>query len=406
MAIGAPSKLGTILIQRLDSMLGTRVGQQTMLDGSASPKMVYQPGTAENLDPLKNLPERLLSDQGQQGKDTKTGKQHQAAAGKAIRQMDLDNLLGRKTTFKAATRSAPTTLGYGARIILALLNKFPESSRTIQGKQPLLQHSNNTNSNTATATTSAKTWGQLATALNQPGANSALFAQALAQSVKNSGLFYEAHLAKLGTGQYQLKSIKQEPQAQLNYNLNTIKFGDKTIQVNLNHGLNQLLQAEEAASPKNQSAGTTSSDTNASTTTHNNNDQLQLLVRQQLEVLANQSFIWKGEAWPGAEMECEIIRHPDDEEGEQESNGGNEAENNKWSSKLKLQLAKLGNINANISLNGDQLSIHIVAPNAAEQMNQATNLLTQRLAAQGIQTQLLRINKASHTDTIAGQQHE
>src|SRR5690606_16063838 len=41
-------------------------------------------------------------------------------------------------------------------------------------------------------------------------------AQALTQAVQHSGMFYEAHLAQLFTGQRSLADIRQEPQAQFN----------------------------------------------------------------------------------------------------------------------------------------------------------------------------------------------
>src|SRR5690606_4678623 len=47
-------------------------------------------------------------------------------------------LLARATTNTSATPSAPTTLGYAARTILALLANFPEQAPAVAGRRPLL----------------------------------------------------------------------------------------------------------------------------------------------------------------------------------------------------------------------------------------------------------------------------
>ena len=54
MSIGAPSGLGTLLIQRLDAVLGTTLAQQANLISGARPNAVTQPGNPENPDALRN----------------------------------------------------------------------------------------------------------------------------------------------------------------------------------------------------------------------------------------------------------------------------------------------------------------------------------------------------------------
>src|SRR5690606_6402431 len=214
MSIGAPSNLGTLLIQRLDAALGTTLGQQSNLATGAGPQAVPQPANSENSTPLQNPvqrhPREAVDQAGQQGRQ-------QAAVDKAVREMRLDNLLGRSTTFQGTTQSAPTTLGFAARIILALLNQFPKDGQPVRGQSPLLPNTGNgraapqgpvaganlagtaggTGSAPAAGPSTAQpggvapTWGQLATALGQPGALAARFSQALTQSVQTSGLFYE-----------------------------------------------------------------------------------------------------------------------------------------------------------------------------------------------------------------------
>src|SRR5699024_8602631 len=130
-----------------------------------------------------------------------------------------ENRAGRSPTLTSATPSAPTTLGLAARTILALLAKYPESVAPIRGQSPLLGQSAIPGAssllpgNLPTPTTTLPqgmtanhqagvlaTWANLATSMSQPGALSARLAHSLMQAVRNSGLFYESHLANLAFG--------------------------------------------------------------------------------------------------------------------------------------------------------------------------------------------------------------
>lgn len=400
MSIGAPSNLGTILIQRLDTILGNTVGQQSVLASGAGPQAVTQPGNPENPSALLNPHHK---DPGEAAEQAKSNSQNRAAIDKAAREMQLDNLLGRQTTFRGATQSAPTTLGYAARIILALLNQYPASNRTIYGQKPLLQNNNNpaaqgriagnTMANTAGTNTGSNTilgsnqiWAQLATALNQPGALSARFAQALSQSIQSSGLFYEAHLAKLTQGKATPQQLQQEPQSNLG----------KLMQMPNNQNAQQA-QNNQASIQQN----ITPAETHKSADLpqqhqiqHGNNadQQLQLLVRQQLEVLANQNFIWHGEAWAGVKMECEFQRHQGGGEGGDGDSQTEGEDSENWATRLKLKLPRLGDITAKFNLANDQLILQLTAPESSQTLNTSIEQLRNRLLAQGISTSQITIH--------------
>ncbi|MHA3902308.1 flagellar hook-length control protein FliK [Castellaniella sp. WN] len=400
MSIGAPSNLGTLLIQRLDAVLGTTLGQQANIASGAGPQAVPQPANPENPSALQNPaqrhPREAVDQASQQGRQ-------QAAVGKAVRDMRLDNLLGRGTTFHNSTQSAPTTLGYAARIILALLNQFPHDGQAMRGQSPLLPGNGggpaaggnaaglpgsagapSPGTPSAQAGGVAQTWAQLATSLRQPGALAARFAQALSQSVQTSGLFYESHLAQLATGKTTPQDLRQEPQGRIPPRPAASGGATQNPQ--------QAAPAPAPGAPATTGgAGPETAQTHAAAgQTHaasvpGIDPQAQLLVRQQLEVLANQAFIWQGEAWPGADMQWEVRRRPQDDEGDRDF------QEEHWSTRLNLHLPTLGNVQARLSLSGDQLVMRLTAPQSAERLGQAIEPLRARLLAQGLQASQLSV---------------
>ncbi len=400
MSIGAPSNLGTLLIQRLDAVLGTTLGQQANIASGAGPQAVPQPSNPENPGALQNQtqrhPREAVDQANQQGRQ-------QAAVGKAVRDMRLDNLLGRSTTFHGSTQSAPTTLGYAARIILALLNQFPHEGQAVRGQSPLLPDAGGgpkTGGNapmppggagapapgapTPQPGGVAQAWAQLATSLGQPGALAARFAQALSQSVQTSGLFYESHLAQLATGKTTPQALRQEPQGR-------VPPQPPTMQGSTAQNIQQTATAPGAPST---AGGGVSSDgmqpQTAAGQTHATpvpgiDPQTQILVRQQLEVLANQAFIWQGEAWPGADMQWEVHRRPQDDEESRDF------QEDHWSTRLNLHLPTLGDVQARLSLSGNQLVMRLTAPQSADRLGQAIEPLRARLLAQGLQASQLSV---------------
>ena len=230
----------------------------------------------------------------------------------------------------------------------------------------------------------AQAWAQLATSLGQPGALAARFAQALSQSVQTSGLFYESHLSQLATGKTKPQDLRQEPQGRI-------------VPQPPSPGHAAAQQAQQAApAPGTQvatggGAGADTAQASAATgQTHATpapgiDPQAQLLVRQQLEVLANQAFVWQGEAWPGADMQWEVRRRPQDDEEDRDF------QEDHWSTRLNLHLPTLGDVQARLSLSGDQLVMRLTAPQSAERLGQAIEPLRARLLAQGLQASQLSV---------------
>lgn len=397
MSIGAPSTLGTLLIQRLDAVLGTTLGQQANLASGARPSAVAQPGSSENPNAPQNTTQRHpreavdKASAHEQGR-TSIGRTAQTEAG-AIR-------AGRAATLTGATLSAPTTLGFAARTILALLAEYPGTVQLARGQAPLV-----TGQAAPTAQGSApaggmpqaamsapaapqsaggqgtsifSTWASLATSLGEPSALPAQFAQSLSQAVQTSGLFYESHLANLAFGKTNLAALHQEPQGQIQPGGTPNQASATTAQDPGSTSTNTSTSTSSANTP-----GATHAPGAQQTAIPGLDPQAQLLVRQQLEVLAHQSFAWQGEAWPGASMDWKIERR------EQET--GHDELPDHWATRLNLQLPLLGEVQARLTLAGDQLVMRLVAPESANRLSEHIESLRSRLTAHGLQASQLSV---------------
>ena len=84
----------------------------------------------------------------------------------------------------------------------------------------------------------------------------------------------------------------------------------------------------------------------------------QPLVQQQLETLATQNFSWQGQVWPGQEMRWEI-----DEEAARQGQDSEETAP-KWSTRLHLTLPNLGEVDAQIRLEGNSITLSMSADSA------------------------------------------
>jgi len=230
-------------------------------------------------------------------------------------------------------------------------------------------------------------------------------AQALSQALQGSGLFYESHLRDFTFGHRSLAQVRAEPQAHAGQDATgrpgstepwqpragaeapsgqssqtgpqaqggqPTQSGGQAGQPAQGHLPGQAYQAQQGASTQLSGALLA-----LDPSTH-------LLVRQQLETLANQTFAWHGEAWPGTDMEWEVQRR------EQQ---GTDTHEDHWATRLKLDLPGLGEVQVRLSLSGSQLVMHLVAPEGATLMADHTDLLRQRLGIQGLQLSQLTISR-------------
>ena len=116
------------------------------------------------------------------------------------------------------------------------------------------------------------------------------------------------------------------------------------------------------------------------------------LVRQQLDLLATGQFRWSGEAWPGARLDWTIEQDGDEWD---RSGGGMASEDDQpWRTRLTLSLPTLGTVDADLTLTGMRLVARVQAsPGGAARLALQGESFRQRLAAAGIELQGLTIRE-------------
>lgn len=118
------------------------------------------------------------------------------------------------------------------------------------------------------------------------------------------------------------------------------------------------------------------------------------VVRQQLELLATQQFRFAVDAWPGMPVDWEVTRH----EAGQHREGAAEG-TAQWSTRLRLALPQLGNVEAVLTLGARGLEARLVTHDteATTRLNKAGAEFRQQLEARGIALLNLQIQ---HADTV------
>lgn len=84
---------------------------------------------------------------------------------------------------------------------------------------------------------------------------------------------------------------------------------------------------------------------------------LQSIVQQQLEAFATQHFSWQGQIWPGQQMHWEI----DDQSQERDADGEPRDGSEKWQTRLRLILPKLGEVDARLRIEDRQMTLTLLA---------------------------------------------
>lgn len=416
MSVG-PAALGNVLVQRLDAVLGTTMSAANANQVSgARPDAVSQPGGLEK--PGSSDGSARDSGQGIQTGGARGDRQNTVVDAKTAAALAL--AARGLVTSSDTTASAPTTLGTTARTILALLAQYPEAAPAVQGRAPLW----NANGPAAQPAGQAPA-GQAAPGAGQPaptptlpapalpatpaglaaadaaataklarpagqadahaargadaaahasmaasGPSARLLGQALRQALQTSGLFYESHLTNMVFGRISPSSLQNEPQAKLSKD----DIPQNTAPA---RGRPEAPAAGRAGGGADAPSGIGSSTTPApGTPIAGIHQDLTVLVRQQLDVLANQSLTWQGEAWPGTPMEWEVERDP--------YGGDPDSATPTWATRLKLDLPRLGLVDARLNLAGDQIVLQLVAPLAAGEINDASDQLRSRLLAAGL----------------------
>jgi hypothetical protein len=276
----------------------------------------------------------------------------------------------------------------------------------------------------------------------------AALAAALEQTVSDSGLFYEAHLAAWLAGQRAPASLAGEPQNRLvaaaaqlpldwtnqdgdaapsgvtrqggmGATQNGMQSGVQTSTAENNgaaaRAMPSILTAQAARFVAGEVLASSVSDLNGQPThagLHSaaaqtadagaspNSPSMAAavhpatvpLVRQQLDLLATGQFRWTGEAWPGARLDWTIEQDGDEWD---RSGGGIASEDGQpWRTRLTLSLPTLGTVDAELTLAGMRLAARVQAsPGGAARLAMQGESFRQRLAAAGIELSGLTIRE-------------
>ncbi|MBK8579833.1 MAG: flagellar hook-length control protein FliK [Candidatus Accumulibacter sp.] len=174
----------------------------------------------------------------------------------------------------------------------------------------------------------------------------------LKQAITTSGMFYESHQAEWVEGRYSKEQLLQEPQG---------KLAPQTPLPQLQQPSTIGDTSVISGSPADTApvvAKTPEANTGAAQPAQAVAAQAQSLVQQQLEAFATQNFSWQGQVWPGQQMQWEI--ETDNER--QQSSGDDDSQ--KWQTRLRLTLPRLGEVEARLHVQGQQLTLAMRATSA------------------------------------------
>lgn len=262
--------------------------------------------------------------------------------------------------------SVPTTLSPAGRLIGQLIgNKENEGQRAapapLNSSQPLV--------------------------IEMPETGTEL-APILKQALTQSGMFYEAHQARWVAGQIPTETLKQEPQGKL------------PAAAQLPHA---TLASATVGAPDTEAPSTPAPNLAAptATTLPAGNapearppaspipEAVASLVRQQLDGLATNNFVWQGQIWPGQQMQWEIADHAD------RQGSGEFGADREWQSRLKLSLPSLGSLDVTLRLQpGGKIALAVNADSDSSEDRLRGNIerLQQQLSSSGLELAQINIS--------------
>ena len=194
-----------------------------------------------------------------------------------------------------------------------------------------------------------ETLGVLRTLLSGPTTDAQLLGRELQQGLRESGLFYESHLARWFGGSYSLEDILKEPQGRLSPRLAQAGMQQQEVVVedplrgNVRVGSTEIMAAIKKAGV---SMG------------HDGIADLRSLpvVNEQLTALQNGQLLFRGDLFPGQQLEWRVAQK---DEGRNKS-GGRERS---WATSVTVTLPNLGPVTALLKLDGSAVAVTITAEN-------------------------------------------
>ncbi|QDQ88726.1 flagellar hook-length control protein FliK [Alcaligenaceae bacterium SJ-26] len=393
---GGPSAPSNLLIQRLDTALGITLAKHGTLTRGQQPAFAPH---VDRSDPVAGAGRR-------QEQPTR-----EPAARETNRQAALDQTrqtrLGATKGFDLAALSklfpsSPTSLGQAARTIMSVLQQYPQTQLPPQpqlraplfpnppGQSQQAQQGGGTASTTSNSPAQAVpgSASQALASSGMQGPSVMQLALALARTVTQSGLFYESQLARATYGQQPMARVHAQPQAHLQMPEPAPQGRASASMPHQAYGAQtQLAASVQTGSPTGLQPGSATGQM-LNTGAPPLPPEVTLIVRQQLDILAQQSVMFQGEAWPGTQMEWEIERR----QGQQQDTHGASVEDAEhWHSHLTLHLPQLGTIAADLRLQNGHWSVHLSSTEHADTLQRHAARLQSRFQASGLSLSELQI---------------
>jgi hypothetical protein len=195
------------------------------------------------------------------------------------------------------------------------------------------------------------TLGILKTLLAEPTPDALLLGRMLQQGLRESGLFYESHLARWFGGTYPLEDLLKEPQGQLSPRVHQAggqggAAADELVPAGIRSVTTEVMEAlfkKAGASMAHEGIA----------------DQRTLpMVSEQLAALQNGQLLFQGDLFPGRHLEWTVAER----EAQRNQSGGRERG---WETSVTITLPNLGPVTALLTLDGTRVSIKVSAGNSA-----------------------------------------
>ncbi len=254
--------------------------------------------------------------------------------------------------------SANATISVAARLIDQLLQSAgQDGARAVRGTTPLLP---------------------------LPGADAARLAARLQQALSVSGLFYESHLQDWINGMRSQAQLAQEPQARLAARMQE-RANEQARQAGAMSDMKVMV--EDARQVDAHLIVRTQ------TTVPSLDPELARLLQQQLGALEQQKIHWRGQLWPGQEMEWDIAEERSQQEPENR-------EASTWSSVVRFELPYLGQVEARLQLTGDRVRIQVLTEreHSASALREFGPLLAESLQDAGAPLEAFQVSRGTGND--------
>jgi hypothetical protein len=216
-----------------------------------------------------------------------------------------------------------------------------------------------------TAQTQASSLPQTNVILQGPPVDAAALAVRLREALTLSGIFYESHLVQWSRGERTLKDILREPQGKSNARAKSALDQSHRSVIDIILGTDEIIPDETVATENGKKSKLPVE------------PEMLPILKEQMQTLHSGQFVWRGEAWPGQDVEWAVgEREPDSEEKRERE----------METTLRMTMSNLGEVSATLRLSGDGVRLHLVTDldSAATAMHSNRQGLADAMSAAGI----------------------